>query len=331
MPEVTRARVLMVPFATDAALIETVLSLGENQHHAWGVKELLKAGVEVTVLNRGSALGERFGQDWRLPSGIENYDLIYSNHNRLIRSPLESLIGIRKTPLISLVYSGEGLFLPSQHYGVMCMTPYAKRRFESKLPNTMYTPWGIDPKSSLHEPILSTGDHFISTGVTERDFDTIFHAAKIVNKKCVVAARGRNFDGAPSNVDIVKEHIGPWELRDFYKGACAGLVVLKRDDRKRMAVGWTNVLEMMALGIPVIKTRTGSLDEIVDIQEIGAGILVEPENPEELANAMRRLESDPALRKTMGENGSEYVRRYLNMDLFAKPLIDAVNKIVEHK
>lgn len=325
-PESTRARVLMVPFATDPALIEDVLKLEENQHHAWGVKELLKANVEVTVTNRGKPFAERFGQDWKLPN-TKDYDLIYSNHNRLIRTPLERLLGISKTPLVSLVYAGEALFLPEKHYGVMCMTPYAQRRFENKNTKALYAPWGVDPESKLHEPVSTTGDHFISTGVTERDFTTLFSAVKAVGKKCIVAARGQTLEEAPANVEFVKEFVGPWDIRELYKGACAGLVILRRDDAKRMAVGWTNILELMAVGIPIIKTRAGSLDEIVDIEAIGAGFLVDPEDPKALANAMQRLHDDPELQQSMGRKGADYVRQHLNMDQFAKPLIDAIDDI----
>jgi len=79
----------MVPFATDAELIERVLELGENQHHAWGVKELLGANIEVSVVRRYQERWERFGQDWLLPDTSE-YDLIYSNHNGLLRTSVES-------------------------------------------------------------------------------------------------------------------------------------------------------------------------------------------------------------------------------------------------
>jgi glycosyltransferase involved in cell wall biosynthesis len=316
----------MVPFATSAQLVEDVLELEENQHHAWGVKELLQAGIEVTVIERQSAWIERFGQDWNLPSG-DDYDLIYSNHNRLIRSPLEKLLGLRKTPLVSLVYAGEPLFLAGQHCGVLCMTPHAARRVAERRTRAMYAPWGIDPDSKLHFQIHPTGDHFVSTGVTERDFDTLFRAAKLSGERVVLAARGQTFSGAPRNIETVQSKIGPWEIRELYKGAAGGLVILSKDDKKRTAVGWTNVLEMMALGIPIIKTRTGSLDEIVDLESIGAGFLVEPGDTGAIVAAMRRLRNEPETRRSMGTMGAAYVREHLNMERFARPLIEMVNSL----
>lgn len=323
-PREVRARVLMVPFATDAELIEKVLGLGENQHHAWGVKELLAADIEVTVMHRYRSSWERFGQDWLIPDTRE-YDLIYSNHNRLIRTPLESLLGLNKTPFVSLVYAGETLLAPSQHFGLLCMTPHAYSRFEAlSSVRVRYAPWGIDPESTLHQPVEPTSDHFISTGVTKRDFNTLLRAAKLIDKSIVITARGQQLSNLPSDVQVINEIISPWGIRDLYKGASAALIILQRDERKRLAVGWTNMLELMAVGLPIIKTRTGSLDDIVNLETIGAGILVEPENPEALAAAMLQLQENPELRLSMGRAGAEYVRSNLTMQQFSKPLVELV-------
>lgn len=314
----------MFPFATSAELIEKVLYLGENQHHAWGVKELLGANIEVTVMRSYGNRWEQFGQDWFLPDTRE-YDLIYSNHNRLIRTPLENLLGLRKIPFVSLVYAGEMLLAPSRHFGLLCMTPHAYSRFETlNSVRVRYAPWGIDPESALHQTIQSTGDHFISTGVTKRDFNTLLKAAKLADKSVMIAARGQQLSNLSSNVKVISEMISPWDIRDLYKGASAALIILERDKRKRLSVGWTNMLEVMAVGLPIIKTRTGSLDDIVNLEDIGAGILVEPENPEALAAAMLQLQEDPERRLSMGRAGAEYVRSHLTMQRFSEPLIELV-------
>lgn len=314
----------MVPFATDADLIEKVLELGENQHHAWGVKELLAANVEVAVARRYSSKWERFGQDWRLPDTSE-YDLIYSNHNRLVRAPIESILRLRHTKFVSLVYAGEPLLAPQRHFGLMCMTPHAYSRFEAlSSVHVRYAPWGIDPESALHQPIGCSGEHFISTGVTGRDFKTLMHAAAQVEDRVVIAARGQQFSTFSANVKVIDQHISPWGIRDLYQGSRAGLLVLQRDDSKRAAIGWTNMLELMAVGLPVIKTRTGSLDDIVNLESIGAGILVEPENPEAIARAIMKLRENPDLCKSMGKAGANYVRSHLTMQQFSRGLIEIV-------
>jgi glycosyltransferase involved in cell wall biosynthesis len=331
IPPNAQARVLMVPFATSDDLIEHVLKLEENQHHAWGVKEMLAAGVEVAVLKRYSSRLERFGQDWVLPD-VRRFDLIYSNHNRLVRTPLTNLILGARTPIVSLVYSGEQLLMPTRHFGIICMTPRAFQRFDGlKNVKVRYAPWGIDPSSALHQPIPGGGTHLVSTGVTGRDFPTLINAMRMSGEKLVLAARGYGLGGTPENVTVVKEFVGPWEIRDLYVGAYAGVVALGRDDRKRSSAGWTNVLEMMAIGLPIIKTRTGALDDIVDLEAIGAGLLVDPESPEQIVSAIRRIKDSPELQVSMGQAGARYVREHLTMAKFAEPILELVFSAIKNR
>ena len=53
------------------------------------------------------------------------------------------------------------------------------------------------------------------------------------------------------------------------------------------------VLEAMAAGVPVIASAVGGVPELIENGE--TGLLVPPENPEALADALNRLFSDPAL------------------------------------
>jgi glycosyltransferase involved in cell wall biosynthesis len=55
----------------------------------------------------------------------------------------------------------------------------------------------------------------------------------------------------------------------------------------------------MACGTPVVTSNVSCLPEIAG----GAALLVNPESVEELAAAMRRLHTDPALRATLREKG----------------------------
>jgi glycosyltransferase involved in cell wall biosynthesis len=61
------------------------------------------------------------------------------------------------------------------------------------------------------------------------------------------------------------------------------------------------VLEAMAMGRPCVASRTGGLPEIVEHE--GSGLLVPPADAGALANALRRLAADPALRERMGRRG----------------------------
>ena len=65
-------------------------------------------------------------------------------------------------------------------------------------------------------------------------------------------------------------------------------------------------LEAMACGVPVMASNRSSLPEVVG----DAGLLVEPEELEQMANAMERLLIDTELRQTCRERGIERAGRF---------------------
>jgi glycosyltransferase involved in cell wall biosynthesis len=65
------------------------------------------------------------------------------------------------------------------------------------------------------------------------------------------------------------------------------------------------VLEALANGVPVVQPRHGSFPEL--IEATGGGLLIEPENPADLARGLRRLLDDPSQRAELGKKGKEAV------------------------
>ncbi len=65
------------------------------------------------------------------------------------------------------------------------------------------------------------------------------------------------------------------------------------------------LLEAMAAGLPVIATAVGGLPEVVT--DGVNGLLIPPQDPEALAQALARLLDDPALAKKLGENARRHV------------------------
>jgi glycosyltransferase involved in cell wall biosynthesis len=64
----------------------------------------------------------------------------------------------------------------------------------------------------------------------------------------------------------------------------------------------------MVLGTPVIATNVGGIPEIVE--EGVSGILVEKDNPKQLAVAIDRVLGDEELGKTLVENGREKAKKF---------------------
>ena len=73
-------------------------------------------------------------------------------------------------------------------------------------------------------------------------------------------------------------------------------------------------IELMACGLPVIASRVGGIPEIV--LDGVTGLLVEPNDPQALSEAMAKLLDDPELRKRMGENARKHVVQNFSLETY---------------
>ena len=113
--------------------------------------------------------------------------------------------------------------------------------------------------------------------------------------------------------------LGPEELLHEYRRANALCMPcrLLPSDRD----GIPNVLvEAMAAGAPVVATNVSGIPELVE-HEVN-GLLVEPDDPQALADALLRLHDDPELTRRLTRNGRETVRERFDGDRLARTLAD---------
>ena len=73
-----------------------------------------------------------------------------------------------------------------------------------------------------------------------------------------------------------------------------------------------SVLEASACGLPVVVTKVGGLPEVVE--DGGTGLIVPPDNPDLMAQALSRLARDASLREHFRRGGPDYVRRKYDWD-----------------
>lgn len=91
------------------------------------------------------------------------------------------------------------------------------------------------------------------------------------------------------------------------------------DDRNPKGEGFGIVyLEAMAFGKPVIGPDYGAPAEL--IQHGKTGLLVDPEDPTAVAQALLKLLSDPESAREMGRAGSKWVREHYSYDAFCDRL-----------
>jgi glycosyltransferase involved in cell wall biosynthesis len=81
----------------------------------------------------------------------------------------------------------------------------------------------------------------------------------------------------------------------------------------------------MAAAKPVVSTRVGGVPELV--QEDVHGLLVEPRDPEALAEAVARLLRDPALAKRLGAEGRKRQQREFSLEAMVGRIEDLYEEL----
>lgn len=184
---------------------------------------------------------------------------------------------------------------------------YYKKVFKWNEQKVAFVPFHTSRKFVADE-IKDGEDYVLSAGRVFRDFNTLVIAAKDINQKvCIVASP--NAVKVPEDLKNVKILFDiPFDEFERLIKNCQ-FVVIPLEDRQ-ISVGQLVILHAMALGKPVITTRTaGTVDYIVNGEN---GILVEPGNPDELRERMKEVASDLELRLRLGKNARNSVlEKYL--------------------
>ena len=76
------------------------------------------------------------------------------------------------------------------------------------------------------------------------------------------------------------------------------------------------IMEYMALGKPVVATRAGGIPDLIEDQV--HGLLVEPEDPAALAQAIAKLLRDPGRARELGRRGRDRQRQEFSIDAVAR-------------
>lgn len=161
----------------------------------------------------------------------------------------------------------------------------------------------IGPPAGADGPlrVLYAGTVGLAHGIT-----TLIEAARRAGPHVVqvtVAGGGAEAaqlaNGVPSNVTSIGV-VPPDAVPSLYAQADAGVVLLR--DRPVLSGALpTKLLECLAAGRPAVLSARGEATAL--IASAGAGIAVEPEDPEALAGAFRTLHADAELRSRLGAAG----------------------------
>jgi glycosyltransferase involved in cell wall biosynthesis len=309
-------------------------------HHLRGCLELVRMGYEV-------ALAEPVPDNWRFRrkpvphdlaivklafSWLRRDDIIFCGHNGLVWAPFLRSLGIVRCHVVSQLFGREELPLSRAHSGIIALTPDGAEQARKLAPNAKvaHLGWGAD--LAVFPKLPYNPEAFFSCGITLRDHRTMSLAAARSQHQFEIICHGLDASLVwPANVKVTDGGRG-WNFEDKkltyrdllhkYYGRSAGslLILQKHPFVETTVAGFTELIEIMAMGRPIIATRTLSLAGEIDIEQAGWGIFVPYESPEALAEAVDFLANKPQKAAEMGRCGRHLAESRYNIQRYANDL-----------
>jgi D-inositol-3-phosphate glycosyltransferase len=119
----------------------------------------------------------------------------------------------------------------------------------------------------------------------------------------------------------VREALAPDELVRAYQGA-ALFVLSSREEGLGMVI-----LEAMACGVPVVATRCGGPEGVIEHGR--SGYLVDIDDVDAMAGAIRRLLEEPARRAAMGRLAREQAVERFSLDAVGRRFVELYDRVLD--
>ena len=88
-------------------------------------------------------------------------------------------------------------------------------------------------------------------------------------------------------------------------------------------------MEAQIMGVPVIATNVGGIPSLIKDGE--TGLLINPGDPDVLADAIIRILSDKALGKRLGAQAREFILKEFNSDLMVEDTLAVYEKVISER
>jgi glycosyltransferase involved in cell wall biosynthesis len=176
---------------------------------------------------------------------------------------------------------------------------------------------------------------YVGTVGMAHGIDTMLDAARSLSRdapdvRLVVVGDGAELDAVRTragreglNVEFTGQ-VARARAIDYLAASDVSIVLLRRSPLFRMVLP-SKLFEAMAAGKPVVLGVEGEAASL--LQAAGAGIAVEPQNPDALASALATLARDASLRQRLGERGRAYVRSEFDRRVLAGRYLTLLERI----
>lgn len=214
---------------------------------------------------------------------------------------------------------------------------FIRQRWGIPSERVVFTPFMVDDKffapsavsdadwprwlAELKQPVIC------AVGLERRDYETLIDAVRGLDVRVVIAAaspwskqsdttQGRQL---PDNVIVRK--FSQFELRLVYHRSAFLVMPLEPVE---FQAGVTAILEAMAMGKPVVCTRTDGQTDV--LREGETGLYVPPKDAAALRSAIQQLLADPERAARMGERARRVIEDQMNLERYCQRLAEHVKQ-----
>lgn len=169
--------------------------------------------------------------------------------------------------------------------------------------------WGADLKYIQSHVKTTNGTYWLSSGKENRDYYSMEMAKKMVEdfSEIKILYRGLSY-----NETLVQS------------ANCKGIIVIVTPKGLNYCTGLTCVMEALALGKPIISVRNPYFP--FDIEKEGIGLYVNAESPNDIVDAISKLEKDNDLYMKMSEKSKKMAIKY-NMNQYDQEVCDLIDSL----
>lgn len=312
------------------------------RHHACGIDRLESKGCSVKLIDPCMAISSHMRRRLRLDilgewcdplqlsravaHAVRRDATLYTfSELSLGTPPITRRLGRYRPRIVALVH-GEyhPSYLAGSVNGAICLNDNSAERLQALgLDNVVRVMWGPDLGFRGYECDPPERFSVVSIGRSGRDMQSLLRALGAVDKvpavvntqTSVLPPNTQTFDKLATHT-IGTPNFDPMSYArpiEAYRYASIFVVPLIR--QFDTPVGLTEVNDALALGRPIVMTRSRSLG--FDIEAEGLGIWVDPGDVEGLINAITMLRDDESMRREMGANARSFAERRWNYDRFS--------------
>tara|TARA_B100001123_G_scaffold276018_2_gene307077 strand:+ start:4648 stop:5697 length:1050 start_codon:yes stop_codon:yes gene_type:complete len=336
------------------------------KHHLWGIDALVSKAYRTEIVPTFGnhpliKIGEWLNKATRGKFGdiqaeisilcrLRKANLLYVAAGHLFFIPLLRRLRFIRMKIITWVFRAppsspfwklSNLHLSSTIVrgfdGILCLTTRAEKQFKKLAPTShvQFIPWAVD--TSLFHPLpdsSKTEPFFLCVGKTGRDYKTFIDAAsqseyqfRIIAPREVASDRiiSPNLTFIECSDDPPDTAITYDELRLWYNQATAICIPLNGDPED--TCGYTNLLETMAMGKPILMTKSGCLD--IDIESLGIGFWVKAHSIDDWLRKFTLICRNPKQSREMGKRAITLVRSTYNLERFNRDIEKFTYNIIE--